>query len=93
MELANRDKIAKQMNVLWAGYEASEGSTPEREVVFEQAFSLVMRDDIKSVESRTLAEKVKSRSSQRIQRTTGNKAIKKLTPEEHTAALIDEKFS
>lgn len=91
-QYAKRDAIANQMSVLLAGYRVLGQQAPPREQVFDTAARLVLADEYQKVHEKKLTSDLAKRSSQHIQRAGGQKATSKLSPDEETAALLDEKF-
>jgi hypothetical protein len=91
-QFASRDKIAAQMSVLLAGYQAAGQSAPSREEVFDMAARHVLRDVYQKVSEKKLASDLAKRSTQHIQRAGGQNNKSKLSPQDETAALLDEKF-
>ena len=93
VEYINRDKVSVHLGILMQGHIALGGEMPSREVLFEQATRATLGDVYQGISESSLSAKLKDRSSQHIQRTSGSKKTVKQTPEEHTAALVDEMFS
>ena len=91
-QYAKRDQIANQMAVLLAGYRASGQQVPPREQVFGAAAKLVLADEFAAVRERELGKDLARRAGQHIHRAGGKKTKTSQSPQDETAALIDEKF-
>ena len=91
-QYAKRDQIANQMAVLLAGYRASGQQVPPREQVFGVAARLVLADEFAAVKERELGKDLARRAGQHINRAGGKKTKTNQSPQEETAALLDEKF-
>jgi len=91
-QFANRDKIANQMAVLLAGYQAAGQQAPPRDEVFGAAAKLVLADQFDKAREKKLASELAKRSKQHISRASGQKTKKTISPLDETAALLDAKF-
>lgn len=91
-QFAKRDQIAQQMAVLLSGYNASGLAVPPREQVFDQAAKIVLANEYRTIGERKLSADLAKRSKQHIARVGGQGSKQVKSPEEETAALIDQKF-
>lgn len=91
-QFANRDKIAQQMAVMMAGYQATGQELPPREEVFDAAARVVLRDEFASQREKQVGKKLAKRAGTHVSRVSGKSQKKNQSPFEATAALIDEKF-
>ncbi len=91
-QLAKRDAIANQMAVVLAGHQANGQVPPPREEVFDAAARLILRDEYQQVHEKKLSAKLEGRANQHIQRAGRSKVETKQSPEDETAALINEKY-
>jgi hypothetical protein len=91
-QLAKRDAIAKQCSVQMAGYEASGQQSPTREEIFRASARLVLTDEYQALHDKEVSAGLSKRAGQHIHRAGGKKTKSTQSPEEHTAALLDEKY-
>jgi len=93
-QLAKRDAIAEQITVMLSGYQAAGRPVPPREDVFRQAVSLVLRDELASIERKKLDKNLRDRSKRHIQRAEGHgaKDMTGITADEEIAGELDTKF-
>lgn len=89
-QFANCEKIANQMSIMFAGYEAQGLESPPREQVFDAAARFVLQDEYQKVHEKKLAGDLETQASQHIQRTGGEQAASKQSPEEEAAQAVDE---
>jgi hypothetical protein len=91
-QLAKRNAIADKCAVQMRGYEASGIQAPSREEIFRDSARLVLADEYQTLRDKELSSGLKKRAGQHIARANGKKTKSKQSPEEHTAALLDEKY-
>jgi hypothetical protein len=89
---AKREEIARQIAVMWRGYESSGMEPPPRDVIFDQAVRLVLHDEITKNSQRNVSKKLKERSGQHIQPAGGTTTKTQKSPEKEVADLLDEKY-
>jgi TolA-binding protein len=92
-QLATRDAIAEHIAVTHAGYVSMGHTPPSRDVLFQQAVGVVLKDELANIERASVQKELRRRRGQHIQRagSQGEKAASG-TPVDETAALLDEKF-
>jgi len=91
-QFAKRDAIASQMAVLLAGYQAAGIQVPSREKVFDFAVKIVLHDEFRGLSEKKLASSLSKRSKQHISRANGQTSKSTKSPQDETAALLDEQF-
>lgn len=91
-QYAKREAIANQMSVLFAGHTATGQPEPSFEEAFEVAAKLVLADEYQKIHERRLTGDLEAQASQHIQRAGGSKISSVQTPEDETAAMLNEKF-
>lgn len=91
-QLAKRDEIATNMDVMLRGYVASGRKAPPRGEVFKTAARIVLHDEFKQQANSEVAGKLEKRSSSHIQRGSGKQTKSQLTPEEETVQILDRKY-
>jgi hypothetical protein len=91
-QLAKRDKIAGQAAVLMAGYSQSGQPTPQRDEIFQAAARLVLVDEYQAKRDEKLSSELKGRAGQHINRANGKKTKTQQSPEDETAAILDEMY-
>ncbi len=91
-QFAKREEIARTMAVTLAGHQAMGTEPPSREAVFQAAARVVLHDEFAKRGSKKVAGKLKARSSQHLQRPSGQTSTNSQSPEEETAELLDKKY-
>lgn len=91
-EFGNRNDIAGHMALMHDGYTVQGRTPPDREALFTAAVRAVLPDAQVGIERRKLEGDLEQQASQHIQRAHGasNKSVK--SPEDETAALLDDKY-
>jgi len=79
------------MSVLLAGY-SQVGNPPPREVVFQEAAQMALREEYAAIERKRLTGDLRQRSGQHISRVGNQKSKSSQSAEDETAALLDRKF-
>jgi len=92
-EFGNRDDIAGHMALMHDGYVAQGREPPSREELFTAAVNAVLPDVRSNVQQRKLEGELEQQASQHIQRVGGGRNKSAKSPEEETAALLNDKFS
>jgi len=93
LQLAKRTALADQCAVLFAGYQASGQPTPTREEIFRTSARLVFADEYQSLHESEVSSGLKKQAGQHINRASGKKTKSTQSPEDETAALLDEVYS
>lgn len=91
-QLANRERLASQIAVLFSGYHATGAKAPPRDEVFQQAARLVFADEYAEIEKQKLAGDLEKRSGSHISRPSGRKGKATMSPEDEAAAMLSERF-
>ena len=92
-QAAKRDEIANKTAALLTGYRATGQKLPSKDVVFEEAARIVLKDEYVKAQEARLQKQIEDRDSQIIARAssdTNGKATK--TPQEEIAAALNEKY-
>ena len=90
-QFLKRERLANKVAVLLAGSNAA-GIQASRDEVFDDAASLVLRDEYQKVREEELSGKLAKRSKLHIQRADGRNSKSKQSPFEDIAAELDAKF-
>ena len=91
-ELAIRDSIASRMSILSDGYIAQDLGQPSIDELFDSASRDVLHTEFMKVGEQRLKGKIEKRSGQILNRVGRGRENKESTPEQETAAILEEKF-
>lgn len=89
---ANRNDIAGHMALMHDGYVAQGRVPPDRDELFDVAVRTVLSDAHSGIQQRKLEGELEQQASQHIQRVRGAKGKSTKSPEDETAALLNDKY-
>ncbi len=90
---AKREEIANRMAISMAGYNAAGIQAPTREVLFQEAAGLVLRDEYQQIREKELIASLKKNSSQHINRANSRGTKQSQDPMDETAAMLNKRFN
>ncbi len=90
---AKREEIANRMAISMAGYSVAGIQAPNREVLFQEAAGLVLRDEYQQISEKKLIASLKKNSSQHINRVNSRGTKQSQDPMDETAAMLDKRYN
>jgi hypothetical protein len=91
-QLAKRDEIASQMQVMLAGYETTGQPVPSRERIFSDAARIVLGTEMEKSRYKEVAKTLENREGLHVNRATGKQGESELDPETEIAGMLQEQF-
>ncbi len=90
---AKREEIANRMAISMAGYNAAGIQAPNREVLFQEAAGLVLKEEYQQISEKKLIASLKKQGSQHINRANSRGTKQSQDPRDETAAMLDKRFN
>ena len=91
-QFAKREGIAKQVSVMYSGYDAQGLTPPPRDELFATAARSVLHDEFQKQHNEKLSGDLKKRAGQHIERVGGRKISPKQSPHDYAVAELEAKF-